>query len=171
MARSRLKERALARADLERSVELLPTAVAYHELGRIAENARDVDGALRYYRVAAQSESSVGALANARIVALDVARNPSAYVRTEVGVMDGRPALMVANLTSVALENIVVRVQLQWADGRIDEGTRQVERLDGGQQVVLALPRREALTDGRPVALAGGRAVTVEANPARTEAK
>jgi predicted Zn-dependent protease len=155
LANARLKSPA-AKADLEQSAKLLPTAVAYNELGRIAESARDVDTALRYYRVAAQSESPVGVAASARVVALDLPRNPSAYVRAEVGVVEGRPALAVTNLTSVPLEDVAVRVQLQWADGRIEEGTRGVRRLDPGGRVLVALPVRD-------VTLAGGKAIATGA--------
>ena len=142
----------------------MPTAVAYNELGRVAENARDVDTALRYYRVAAQSQSPIGSAAAARVVALDLPRNPSSYVRAEVGVVDGRPALAVTNLTSVPLDDVAVRVQLQWADGQIDEGTRGVARLDAGARVLVALPRRD-------VALAGGKAFAIGATARDPEAK
>jgi predicted Zn-dependent protease len=163
IANARLKSPA-AKADLEQSAKLLPTAVAYNELGRIAEGARDIDTALRYYRVAAQSESPVGAAASARLVVLDLPRNPSAYVRAEVGVVEGRPALAVTNLTSVPLEDVAVRVQLQWADGRIEEGTRGVRRLDPGGRVLVALPVRD-------VALAGGKAIATGASVGESDSE
>ena len=160
LANSRLDRNAAAKRDLERSVQLLPTAVAYNELGRFAEEADDLDSAVRYYRTAAQSQSEVGAAAAARLVAIDLPRRPGEYIRTEVGVVEGRPALAVTNLTSMPLSDVVVRVRLEWVDGRIEEGTREVSRLPGSQRVLVSLPRRD-------VALNRGQAVAVAARIAR----
>ena len=54
MARAELDERAEAKADLQQSVELLPTAVAFLELGKIAEAEGNADLASRYYQAAGQ---------------------------------------------------------------------------------------------------------------------
>ncbi len=58
--------RAQAKADLNASVELLPTTIAYLELGKIAEAEGNTDLAGRYYQAAGQSDGPVGQEARAR---------------------------------------------------------------------------------------------------------
>ncbi len=67
MAHLRNGERSQAKHDLNASVELLPTTIAYLELGRIAEAEGNPDLAARYYQAAGQSEGAVGAEARARL--------------------------------------------------------------------------------------------------------
>ncbi len=55
-----------AKADLNASVELLPTTIAYLELGKIAEAEGNTDLASRYYQAAGQSDGPVGQEARAR---------------------------------------------------------------------------------------------------------
>ncbi len=59
-------ERAQAKSDLNASVELLPTTIAYLELGKIAEAEGNADLASRYYQAAGQSDGAVGQEARAR---------------------------------------------------------------------------------------------------------
>ena len=59
-----------AKADLNASVELLPTTIAYLELGKIAEAEGNTDLASRYYQAAGQSEGPVGQEARARYARL-----------------------------------------------------------------------------------------------------
>ena len=54
MTRSAANERSAAKADLQRSIELLPTTIAYLELGKIAEAEGNTEAAARYYRAAGQ---------------------------------------------------------------------------------------------------------------------
>src|SRR5262245_37971431 len=52
-----------ARADLETSIKLLPTAPAYYALGNVATRERQFEQAKKYYAAAAGSEGEVGAAA------------------------------------------------------------------------------------------------------------
>lgn len=70
MSYVKLKDRARAKADLNASVELLPTTIAYLELGKIAEAEGNIDQAARYYQAAGQSEGPVGEEARARLARL-----------------------------------------------------------------------------------------------------
>jgi len=70
MAYVKLKDQDRAKADLNASVELLPTTIAYLELGKIAEAEGNVDLAARYYQAAGQSEGAVGDEARARLARL-----------------------------------------------------------------------------------------------------
>lgn len=62
--------RAKAKVDLNASVELLPTTIAYLELGKIAEAEGDLQLAARYYEAAGQSPGAVGDEARARLARL-----------------------------------------------------------------------------------------------------
>jgi predicted Zn-dependent protease len=62
--------RVQAKADLNASVELLPTTIAYLELGKIAEAEGNRELASRYYQAAGQSDSPVGQEARARYARL-----------------------------------------------------------------------------------------------------
>jgi len=70
MAYVKLKDQDKAKADLNASVELLPTTIAYLELGKIAEAEGNIDLAARYYQAAGQSEGAVGDEARARLARL-----------------------------------------------------------------------------------------------------
>ncbi len=59
-------QRAQAKADLNASVELLPTTIAYLELGKIAEAEGNTELAGRYYQAAGQSGGQIGQEARAR---------------------------------------------------------------------------------------------------------
>jgi predicted Zn-dependent protease len=70
MAHVKLGEQAQAKSDLNASVELLPTTIAYLELGKIAEAEGDTALASRYYQAAGQNEGPVGDEARARLARL-----------------------------------------------------------------------------------------------------
>jgi predicted Zn-dependent protease len=59
-----------AKSDLNASVDLLPTTIAYLELGKIAESEGNPELASRYYQAAGQSEGPVGEEARARLARL-----------------------------------------------------------------------------------------------------
>ena len=63
-------DRSRAKADLNASVELLPTTIAYLELGKIAEAEGNTELAGRYYQAAGQSDGPVGQEARARYARL-----------------------------------------------------------------------------------------------------
>lgn len=66
MAYAKLGNRARAKTDLDHSVKLLPTTIAYLELGKIAEADGNLELANRYYQAAGQSDDAVGNEARAR---------------------------------------------------------------------------------------------------------
>jgi len=132
------------KTDLESSLKLLPTATAYHELGKIAEAEGNQDLALEYYAAAGGSQSNEGAAARARYVTLDVPRSPAQYVKTRVMLSDGSvPVLLVANSTQVDLQNVEVQVELGWSNGQSERIRRAVRALPAGKQVQIKLPARD----------------------------
>src|SRR5690606_14207678 len=117
-----------AQQSLQRSLELLPTAVAYHELGVLAERAGDLDTALSHYQTAAQSESPAGQAARARLLRLDLPRNPSRYVDAALARdASGRLVMQVSNRTGAELTDVQVVIETVDAAGK----RRQIGRASG----------------------------------------
>jgi predicted Zn-dependent protease len=141
MARSHEREGQFAKADLNRSVELLPTAVAYNELGSIAEREGNTAEAVRYYEAASKSSGETSRTAYSNMLRLDLPRQPARYVQARVTMdSENRLVLQVKNSTPVRLELVRLQVQLQGADGKTQRYSRTVERLDAQASVVLRLP-------------------------------
>ncbi|MEZ5559033.1 MAG: tetratricopeptide repeat protein [Pseudomonadales bacterium] len=155
IANSRDGERSAAKSDLNHSVELLPTSVAYNELGRIAEAEGDTAAALRYYQEAGGSGDAAGEAARANALRLDVARQPGRYVQAAVSRDSaGRLLLEVGNPTSATLYGVQVRVDAMDAAGRVRSVTRTLERVQPGTlQRVLVTDQAADFVDARATVL------------------
>ena len=139
LARERLRDWERARAELEQSVRLLPTADAVYALGTLAERRGDVRAALEYYAQAAQSNSPAGQAAEEAAVRLDLPNNPGNYVQARGGLDNsGQLIVEVANPTRVAITDVVVAVRYADADGRVREVGRRVNELPPGQATRFA---------------------------------
>lgn len=156
VARARQGESAAAETDLGRSLELLPTATAYAELGRIAEASGDVDTAVRYYQTASQSGSATGRAAELQALRLDVPRQPDRYVETLLSRdTGGRLVLQVSNRTPAGLAGVVVRVDLLTRSGRTRSLPLEVGDLEAGSsRLLLVTDGTEELADARAAAVA-----------------
>jgi len=96
---------------LKRANELLPTAPGHALLGQLAEERGDVNGALQHYQVAASSNSDIGKDATARLVRLDMPRNPARYIQAgALADNAGNLYAVVQNGTSVPIGRVQVRV-------------------------------------------------------------
>ena len=151
LARKNQGDRALARADFDRSVKLLPTAIAYNELGRMAEAEGNVDQALRLFEAASKSDSQAGQAARASAMRLDLPRNPGRYLKARVERdARGRLVLGVNNPTDVAVGDVTVRIETLDNQGRAREGTRRFQRLaPGATEWVVLMQDATALSDAR----------------------
>jgi predicted Zn-dependent protease len=136
-------ERNLARTDLEKSVQLLPTSTAYNALGQLAEADGNTDQALRYYKIAAGSEGPAGEAARARYLAIDVPRRPAEYAKARVALdANNQPVLEISNGAGMDLVDLSFQVRLQWADGKVTELSPRIERLAKGERRLFELPKR-----------------------------
>ncbi len=99
----------LAQRDLEKSMELLPTADAATSLGKIAERQGRVDQAMQYFASASQSKTPAGQYAMRRMVTLDLPNNPQKYLHASRGVDQvGRIYIELQNRTPVNIDGIEV---------------------------------------------------------------
>jgi predicted Zn-dependent protease len=127
VAHRQLRQWDAARAELERSVQLLPTADAYFALGAVAEQRGDRAAALDNYGRAAQSEGAAGRSAQDATVRLDLPTNPGKYL-TVRGTLDGNGQLSVevGNPTRVPVADVLVTVHYLDAQGAAREQSRQL---------------------------------------------
>jgi predicted Zn-dependent protease len=158
LAHRQLRQWDAARAELERSVQLLPTAEAYYALGAVAEQRGDRAAALENYGRAAQSEGASGQAAQDATVRLDLPTNPGKYLVAR-GTLDanGQLILEVGNPTRVPVADVLVTVRYADAQG----ATRQQSR-----ELAGPLPPGQALrqtTGLGPFASAAAFEVTVAA--------
>jgi predicted Zn-dependent protease len=104
-----------ARASLNHSLKLMPTAEAHYLLGMLDKDQGNIKGALEHFQMAASSESEMGQKATRELVLMDLEKNPGKYIGSRV-VQDRDQQVWVqfANLTSVPITNIVV--SYAWLD-------------------------------------------------------
>jgi len=109
VAWSRLGDRARAREDLEHSANLLPTAVAMNELGKVALAQNDREIAKQYFREAAQAQGQVAREATENFTRLDVQDNPQSYLSAQTFAgTDGRIYARVTNTTGIDMADVTV---------------------------------------------------------------
>lgn len=112
MAYSRQGDRARAKADLQTSQNLLPTAIAANELGTLALAENDRNSAKQYFQMAAAAPGAAGQQAQSAFLQLDVADNPATYLQSAV-VLDtnGRLILQVLNRAPMAISAAEFEIQ------------------------------------------------------------
>jgi len=126
------KENSRAKADLSQSVRLLPTASAYQALGQLAEEEGDLEAAKHYYAQAGQGQGAEGQAARLSLTRLELPEQPAKYIQARVGLDDSnRYVVLVRNSAGLAVRDVVVRVELQTADG-VRTTTRRVAYLAPG---------------------------------------
>jgi beta-barrel assembly-enhancing protease len=108
-----------AEAPLTQSMELLPTAIGAYHLGRIAHAEGDLQKAVNFYQLAANSDSDVGRAAARELVQLDLPRNPGRYVRVQPRLDEsGRVWMIVQNGAPFPIEDIVIAAVVADPSGR-----------------------------------------------------
>ena len=141
LVNEQLGNRAQAKQDLNKSVELLPTANAYNSLGNIARTEKRYDAAKAYYAKAARDTSTPGQQALASLVELDLPDNPGKYLSVKLGVdKRGRTLAQVTNNTPKSVSGVVVGLQLTDSSGRRRSGEIDVRSaIEAGKSVNVDL--------------------------------
>jgi len=119
LARKEMGDTDAAATDLQRSLELMPTAPAHFALGEIAQARGNRDEAIEHYKVVATAGGEYGQAATAELVKLDLSTNPGAYINYGCSA-DGNGNLIVSvkNETPVQIDGVQVAVQYSDSSGR-----------------------------------------------------
>lgn len=145
--KTELGDRPGAQRDLNRSLELLPTADAHYLLGGLALRAGDRSAAIAHYQHAAGASNTQAKAAATALVRLDLSEHPGHYIKSQLGIdRSGVVLIHLRNQTTLAAGDI--RVQL----GELGAGGRVVVRaeyrlpgtLSAGQTVTLKTALRLA---------------------------
>lgn len=127
LARNELGQTDAAVVDLERSLQLLPTAPAHYTLGTIKAERGNLAEAVEHYKVVAQGGGDYGKAATGRLVRLELPSQPGNYVlrRCDAG-SNGRLIVSVRNDAPVAIRDVQVLVNFTDSAGRAQQLRRNV---------------------------------------------
>ena len=141
LVKSELRQSTSAKGDLQKSVELLPTANAYKVLGDIASNERRYSEAKQYYAKAAGNDSTTGKAAYSSLVKLDLGDNPGKYITVRTGVdRSGRLIAEISNPTALPVTDIEITLQYPDAGNRMRQVSQSLqERLAAGEKSTIRL--------------------------------
>ena len=136
-----LGNRQQAKLDLDKSIQLLPTANAYNSLGNIARTERRYGDAKEYFAKAAQDETDIGKQAFGSLVELDLADNPGKYLKVKLGVdKSGKTVARIINNTPKAVKSITLNASYTDAAGRKRSGEAPLKgTLQPGKSVDIDL--------------------------------
>jgi tetratricopeptide (TPR) repeat protein len=125
----KLHYNAQAKQDLQKSLDLLPTADAYNSLGNIARAERNPAKAKEYYAKAAENDSEAGQSAYASLVDMDIGSNPSQYVQVKVAQnSSGGIVAQISNPTPRKIGRVVLAISVADTSGRV----RQISKALSG---------------------------------------
>ncbi len=119
IARKEQGQHDAARVDLERSLEMLPTAPAHYALGDIARAQGDLPRAIEHYKVVAKGGGEYGEAALGELVRLELPSNPGAYIASGCSAdSNARLIVSVRNDTPVQVTGVQVAVTFTDSSGR-----------------------------------------------------
>lgn len=109
IARLKLGKNREARGDLERSNQLLPTAIASNLLGQMSLAAGDLVTAKQYFGTAMSGSGRVGEQARDAFIRLDLPDNPDRYLESQPVLIDGQFIAVIRNHSDI--RTTAVRVE------------------------------------------------------------
>ncbi len=139
LLRQKLNQTDMAKHDLQRSTQLLPTTEAYWELGRIAEAAGQKSLAIQHLSKAATAKSKLGGAAGMLLARLELADRPEKYIRANLDIgRRGDLLIRVKNTSPVKAHKIRLILGEQAGAGIREIANFQLrEMLSPGQEVIL----------------------------------
>ncbi|MFT5063417.1 MAG: putative Zn-dependent protease [Gammaproteobacteria bacterium] len=112
VAQYKLGKRSAAKADLEKSLEMLPTVAAHFALGNIARDSGDSETALGHYQAVAGSNAPQASEAMTQVVQIELHSAPGKYIASGQNIdQNGRLSVEVQNRADVAVSNVIVTVR------------------------------------------------------------
>ena len=116
LAKKEIGQTDAAMADLNRSLELLPTAPAQYALGDIERSRGNTAAAINHYKLVAKSGGEYGRQATDKLVRLELPSNPSAYIPRACDA-DGNGNLVVSVRNDTSVQITGVEVAINYNDG------------------------------------------------------
>ena len=115
-------------SDLERSLELLPTAPAHYTLGEIREGQGLRDQAIEHYKIVAKNAGGdIQTAAYQKLVNLELSQQPASYIASACGAdSSGQVVVQARNDTPVAVTGVQVRFQYVDASGTQRQSTQSI---------------------------------------------
>jgi len=148
LVREKLRGAQAARADLQRSLALLPTAAAHQILGKLAQAEGRDDQAIQHFRAAAGAGGEQGKAALGALARLEIPRAPAGYFSVDKGYdVAGNLVLTVTNRSPVTVRDAAVRVRLM-RNAFVVEGEQTFAL--GGVLTPGAAARMAVALQGRP---------------------
>ncbi len=119
LARKQLGQRDAAVADLERSLQLLPTAPAHLALGELARQRGDLPRAVEHFRLVAQAGGEYGKAGAIEVARLELPSNPGAYIPVACSAdKSGNLVVSIRNDAALAVYDVQIAVTYKDAYGR-----------------------------------------------------
>lgn len=135
LARARLGKTTVARRDLERSNDLLPTAMATNELGKLSLNAGNRTEAKAYFQMAMEAPGKLGDEARLHFVRLDMPDNPNQYIASQVRLDSaGNLIARLSNRTNLRVTRVEANFEAI-ANGRHFSRVVRVGTMEPGESV------------------------------------
>jgi len=120
LVQQRLGNARAAQRDLERSNQLMPSAVAHFSLGEMALAANQRDAAMGHFRAASSSQSALGKRAASQLARMDIGTNPDRYITVEgTGDATGHIVVHVHNKAPFPVADVRLDVELVYRGRRI----------------------------------------------------
>jgi len=130
IAKNELQQTDGAVTDLERSVELLPTAPAHFTLGEISEQRGQTAVAIEHYKLVAKSGGEYGTAAAKALARLELPTNPSGYIARRCDAdANGNLVVTVQNQTELTVSGVQIAISYTDTAGQ----SRVVRRSISGQ--------------------------------------
>ena len=109
LANAKLGNTAAATSDLDKSNQLLPTAIAMAELGHLALRTGDSTRAKKYYQTAMSANGELGREARLAYLRLDLPDNPRSYLTAHPKMENGVLAATIVNQSGVEVSEVKVK--------------------------------------------------------------
>ncbi len=146
LSMARLGQAENAKRDLERSNELLPTAIAMNELGQLSLAEGDTTGAKNYFQSAMNAGGETGAAARDAFTRLDLPDNPAHYIEVAPFLPKGRLAATLTNRTGLTIARLDVTFAAN-ANGENIQRSVSLGPLGAGQSIQASSGFRFSETD------------------------
>ncbi len=148
-----------ARSDLQKSIKYLPTAGAYYQLGRLELDGGNSARAKAYFSKAAGSRSKTGTKAAAALARLELADNPSRYLKSGLGLdRKGRLFVQIKNVSPLPITNVSFTVGRRTRGGGLRQAySKQVRGVIQPGKAVRVATSINGLSSSKQLRLYGVR--------------